>query len=251
MTKLRVPTLQHLARNWNSDPNWICKSLVRLANNPPNFNYELLFRLARDLLLFGQPYDEVLAAVKRIKRLDLQARFLEVLPLLRDYFEGQRPDYFQDIEPRHYSVGRGLMVPFAPPFIYSIGGQIYFPWLSFWRSNPLSDERLALFVTIVRQILLDDPDLENSIFHIVDFSAPTPKSERSLRVIDASEVPILPERRVREMLEIFAEGYFRAEEELNRHSQKQGSSQKVWKAPAHEGQENLFDWIVAGENKKD
>jgi hypothetical protein len=116
--KLRVPTLQHLCRNWNSDPNWIGRVLVRLVQNPPTFSYDLLFRLARDMLRFGVPYDQIVRVVQSIKRQDLRARFLEVLPLLRTHFDGIQPDYFQDVGPRLYAVGRGLMVPFAPPFIY-------------------------------------------------------------------------------------------------------------------------------------
>ena len=63
---------------------------------------------------------------------------------------------------RHYPVGRGLMVPFEPPLVYGIGGQLYFPWFSFWRRNPLSDERLSLFVTLVDEVLLQDPDLDTA-----------------------------------------------------------------------------------------
>lgn len=182
MTKLRVPTLQHLSRNWNQDPNWIGRVLVRLVQNPPTFNYELLFRLVRDLLLLGIPYADILRAVQNIKRNDLRVRFLEILPLLRDHFDGVQPDYFQDIDPRLYAVGRGLMVPFAPPFIYGVGGQLYFPWLSFWRHNPIADERLSLFVTIVEEVLLSDPDLESAVFQILDFSASAAGKPRSLRI---------------------------------------------------------------------
>ena len=211
MAKLRVPILQHLSRNWNQDPNWIGRVLVRLVQKPPTFSYELLFRLARDLLRLGVAYPDILRAVQNIKRSDLRARFLEVLPLLRDHFDGIQPDYFQDIEPRLYAVGRGLMVPFAPPFIYGVGGQIYFPWLSFWRSNPIADERLSLFVTIVEEVLLSDPDLETAVFQILDFSAPAAGKPRELKVVDAKDVPRVSEIRKREMLDIFAEGYFQAQ----------------------------------------
>jgi hypothetical protein len=239
MARVRVPTLQHMARNWHADPDWICKNLVRLVQNPPNFNYELLFRLARDMLLLGQPYEDILAAVGRIKRKDLRDKFLEILPLLRDHFEGEQPDYFQDIEPRLYSIGRGLMVPFAPPFVYGVGGQIYFPWLSFWRTNPLANERLSLFVTIVRRVLLDDPDLEDSIFQIVDFSAPLAKGTRELRIVPAAEVPILSENRMREMLEVFAEGYFRAQKILA--AMPPAAPEKGPESPKDDSQPDMFD----------
>ena len=210
MAKLRVPTLQHLTRNWNPDPNWICRELVRLVQHPPSFSYDLLFRLARDLLLLGVPYEDILRAVQGIKREDLRERFIEILPLLRAHFEGVKPDYFQDIEPRFYSVGRGLMVPFAPPFIYGVGGQIYFPWLSFWRTNPIAGERLSLFVTIVEEVLLGDPDLELAVFQILDFSASGPGKPRELRIIDSKDIPRVTEARRRAMLEVFADGYFAA-----------------------------------------
>jgi hypothetical protein len=103
------------------------------------------------------------------------------------------------------------MVPFAPPFIYGVGGQLYFPWLSFWRANPIADERLSLFVTIVEEVLLGDPDLENAVFQILDFSAPSGGKPRELRIIDAKDVPRVSELRKREMLDAFAEGYFQAQ----------------------------------------
>lgn len=48
------------------------------------------------------------------------------------------------------------MVPFEGPMIYGVGGQLYFPWFSFWRRNPLANERLSLFVTLVEEVLLQD-----------------------------------------------------------------------------------------------
>jgi hypothetical protein len=239
MPRLHVPTAQHLARNWNADPDRICKNLVRLALSPPNFNYALLFRLARDMLVFNQPYGDIVAAVHRIGRKDLRAKFLEILPLLRDHFEGVNPDYFEDVEPRMYSVGRGLLVPFAPPFIYGVGGQLYFPWLSFWRSNPLADERLSLFVTIVEQVLLNDPDLETAVFQIVDFSAPASASSRELRVIQATDIPRLTDARLREMLDAFAEGYFRAQDALARVPTPPKASAET--PPVDDDQDDLFD----------
>jgi hypothetical protein len=73
--------------------------------------------------------------------------------------------------------------------IYGAGGQLYFPWFSFWRQNPLARERLSLFVTMVDEILMQDPDLETARFEILDFSCPGPKQPRVLRVIDARDIP--------------------------------------------------------------
>ncbi|MER8789988.1 hypothetical protein NKH71_19380 [Mesorhizobium sp. M0983] len=214
MADLRIPSIQHLARNWRSDPNVVARALVRLALNPPRFNYNPLYGAVRDMLVLGVPYDDVVKGIQKIKREKVRQNLLGVLPLIRDHFSGVSPDFFQTIDKRYYPVGRGLMVPFEPPMIYGVGGQLYFPWFSFWRKNPLANDRLSLFVTLVDEILMQDPDLETARFEILDFSCPSPKQARELRVIDARDIPRLDNHRKTEMLECFAAGYFRALEEL-------------------------------------
>lgn len=215
MSKLRVPSLQHLARNWRNDPDHIRKLLVGLARNAPTFNYNPLFSALRDFLVLGQRYEQIEEGIRRgVKRPDVRKNFLGVLPLIRDHFEGVTADFVQSVDRRYYPVGRGLMVPFEPPLIYGVGGQIYFPWFSFWRQNPLAAQRLSLFVTLVDEVLLQDPDLESARFEILDFSAPNAKAERELRVTRAEDIPRLSETEKVDMLSIFAEGYFRAMNDL-------------------------------------
>lgn len=215
MAELRVPSVQHLARNWRDEPAAIARLLVRLALNPPRFSYSPLYLAVRDLLLLRVPYEQVEEGIRRkIKRESVRSNLLSVLPLIRDHFEGVSPDFYQMIDKRYYPVGRGLMVPFEPPMIYGVGGQLHFPWFSFWRRNPLAQERLSLFVTLVDEVLMQDPDLEAARFEILDFSCPGPKAPRTLTVLDASSVPRMEEARKRQMLEGFAEGYFQAQASL-------------------------------------
>jgi hypothetical protein len=215
MAELRVPSLQHLARNWHDQPARIRKVLVRLARNPPRFNYNPLFSAARDLLVLQIPYEQIEEGIRRgVKRPTVRENLLQVLPLIRDHFAGLAPDFVQSVERRYYPVSRNLMVPFDPPLVYGVGGTLYFPWFSFWRKNPLVVERLSLFVTLVDEVLLQDPDLEAARFEILDFSVPEVGAKRKLNVTDAREVPRVDERRKREMLQIFAEGYFAALAEL-------------------------------------
>jgi hypothetical protein len=210
MTELRVPSVQHLARNWRGDPAAIARLLVDLAMNPPRFNYNPLYSAVRDLLVLGVSYEQVEQGICRVNRPAVRENFLGVLPLIRDHFDGVSPDFCQTIGKRYYPVGRGLMVPFEPPMIYGVGGQFYFPWFSFWRQNPLAQERLSLFVTLVDEVLMQDPDLETARFQILDFSCSSPKAPRNLTVTDAQQIPRIDERRKMAMLEVFAEGYFRA-----------------------------------------
>jgi len=216
MTELRVPSLQHLARNWRYDPAVIAKVLVKLALDPPRFSYNPLYLAVRDLLVLQVPYDQVVEGIKRIKRERVRNNLLSALPLIREHFAGITPDFFQTIGKRYYPVGRGLMIPFEAPMIYGVGGQLYFPWFSFWRANPIAKERLALFVTLVEEVLLQDPDLESARFEILDFSCPVGKDVRTLKIIDAQDIPRVDDATKRAMLEIFAEGYFLAQAELAR-----------------------------------
>jgi hypothetical protein len=210
MAELRIPSVQHLARNWRNDPALIARVLVRLALKPPRFNYNPLYGAVRDLLVLGVPYDQVVEGIRRTRRTSVRNNLLSVLPLIRDHFAGVSPDFYQTIDKRYYPVGRGLMVPFEPPMIYGVGGQLYFPWFSFWRRNPLAKERLSLFVTMVDEVLMQDPDLEGARFEILDFSCPSPKEQRRLVVVDAQDIPRIDEARKKQMLEVSAEGYFQA-----------------------------------------
>lgn len=204
-----------MARNWRNDPQLIQRLLVRLAKNPPTFNYNPIFHAVRDLLVFGIDYEQVVAGIMRVKRQDLRKNYLELLPLIYSHFEEVSPDFVQPVALRKYPLSSDLMIPFEPPLVYGVGGQLWFPWFSFWKSNPLASESLSLFMTIVDEILLQDPDLEGSLFHILDFSAAKPGEPRRLQVMDSRQIPRVSETRKIEMLEIFAEGFSKAREELS------------------------------------
>ena len=237
--QIRVPSLQHLARTWYDDPTRICKEYVKLAENTPRFNYNPLFGAVQDHLLFGQPYDQIKKGMELgVKRDEIRANFLEVLPLIRDHFEGIRPDYIQPVSTRYYPVGRGLMVPFIPPIYYAVDGKTYFPWFSFWRRNPLANERLSLFATLVKEILADDPDLDDAKFEILDFSVPKGAEKRELIVYDAASIAVIPDHEKVEMLSVFAEGFFLAQTELEG---KPAEDKRDDDRPSDSDQDDLFD----------
>lgn len=215
MATLKVPSLQHLARNWRDTPEKTCEVLVRLASNPPNFSYLQIDGLVTDLLVLKQPLEVVLEAAKRVKRPSVRQNFLELLPLIDDYFRASSSNFVQPVSGRHFPIARGLMVPFNPPLIYGSAGKLCFPWFSYWRSNPLSGKNLSLFITAVDAILKQDPDLEDADFHILDFSAPAAGHPRSLTVIDSSSVERLSPEELQSSLAVFAKGFFMAERKLS------------------------------------
>lgn len=208
MAKLKVPSLQHLARMWRPDPVDVKRHLIGLAENGPTFSYEPVFKLTKQMLVFQDPYEQIVDCVIRAeKREQVRANYLGLLSLIRDHFVGVSPAFVQNVAPRFYPVSRDLIIRFSPPLIYGHNGEVFFPWFSFWKSNPLAGERLSLFVTVVEEILLQDSDLEDADFQILDFSVPKGASERVLEVKSASSVPRLDQSRKAEMLSVFAEGF--------------------------------------------
>ena len=170
MAKLKIPSLQHLARIWCSEPANVKKKLLNLLKNAPTFSYELIYKLVNDFVIFNQSRDQLIECITRKeKRDEIQANFIEVLNLTCDYFSNINPSFVNKVGGRSYPIGRELMVPFNPPLVYGKSGELYFPWFIFWRTNPLTEEQLSLFVTIVYEILAQDPDLEDSDFKILDF----------------------------------------------------------------------------------
>ena len=212
--QLKVPSLQHMARIWRPDAEAIKKVLVKLATHGPSFSYAPLFKIVHEMLVFKTPYEVSLEAVQRFPREDVRNNFLSIMPLINEYFSKVHPAYVHEVTPRLYSLSRDIQIPFAPPLLYGSCGEVVFPWLSFWKRNPLEGEALSLFVTIVEELLLQDSDLEYAKFKILDFSADDGSSERSLRVYSAADVPRLGEERKAEMLAVFAEGFRLAKQYL-------------------------------------
>lgn len=215
MKKLNVPSLQHLSRNWCDTPEKVSRKLIGLAKHPPTFSYTILYDLVRDLVVLHQPLADVMEGVRRkVNRKDVRDNFLEILPLIGGYFEEADPTFVQTVNGRMYPLARDLMIPFTPPLIYGVNGRLVFPWFSFWKTNPLANECLSLFVTVVEEILKQDADLDNALFQILDFSAPEKSGPRRLEVFDTRDIPRLSESRKNEMLAVFAEGYLLAKETL-------------------------------------
>lgn len=240
MARLRVPTLQHMARHWRDDPDLVRRAFVRLALNPPQFSYDPLYGAIRDMLVLGLPYEQIEDGIRKgVKREWVRDVLLEVLPLIRDHFSTITPDFPpQDVAPRKYRAARDFIIPFRPPLVYGIGGQLYLPWFSFWRSGALAGKRLSLFLTIIDELMRDDPDLEQARLEVLDFSIPDGEKKRVLRVVNAREIPRLGIVERDAMLATLAEGYRRAVLEL---AGKPDKTEKKDDRPTREdGQGDMF-----------
>lgn len=230
---LKVFSPQHLARNWAEDSDQIAKALVRLFDNSPTFNYNAVFSAIRDLLVLGVPFEDIKRGIKeKIGREQVRDNYLEILELVRTHFDGEVPDFVNSVSPRHYPLARSengklLSIPFTAPMVYGIGGRLVFPWFLFWKSNPLVGEKLALFTTIVKDILSQDPDLEDAKFIIHDYSAKKKNESRSLEIIDANDIPVLSNTRRDEMLVQYADGFHKAQSIIAaRQTQRDGEERR-------------------------
>ena len=236
MGKLKVPSLQHLARNLSPDPLRVAKDLIALAKSSPTFSYQPLHAATRDLLLYQIPYEQIERGLARESRQHVREKYLSALPLINSYFGGVRADFVHSVVPRYYPIGRDLVVPFSPPLIYGVAGEVFLPWFSFWLSAPLAGERLSFFATIVEDVISQDPDLDFANFRILDFSAPSRGEARTLEVINSCDVQKISPERLEQLLGVFVEGYQFAEQHLSGMEEK-----KPGRPAADDSQLNLFD----------
>jgi hypothetical protein len=215
MPKLSTPSIQHLARQIQPTAEQIERNLIRLALNPPAFNYNPLYGLTHDALAYKQPLEQLeKGIVERVKIGKVRENFLSLAPLIHGYFVPISADFVGTVSRRFYNAGRDLLIPFDPPLIYGVNGAIHLPWLSFWRNDPLRGERLSLFMTLLDEILGQDPDLDLAKVTILDFSAPAPGQERELSLLEANDIPRLDTAQKTELLERFVEGFLTARSKL-------------------------------------
>jgi len=77
---------------------------------------------------------------------------------------------------------------------------------------------MSLFVTLVHEILMPDPDLETARFEILDFSCPSSGKPRDLTIVDASLIERVSDEQKKAMLETFADGFMLARAMLSKSS---------------------------------
>src|SRR5215470_19600846 len=103
---------------------------------------------------------------------------------------------------------------FPPPLCYGIGGQLYLPYPNYWRKNPLRGTRLSVFMSIIDEIREQEPDLEKARVHILNYGFPQGETKRTLVVVDENEIPRVTRDELSAVLQVFADGYRAAREEL-------------------------------------
>lgn len=245
MAKLKVPSALHLARLWRPDEVAVKKALIALTNSAPPFSYAQLMGMLRSMLAVKSDLGEMEYLISTRVRLGLARKsYLEIAPLLEQYFGNLNPTFVHEVSPRTYPLSRSLRVPFEPPMIYGARGKVHLPLFVFWRNNPLTGDQAALLASMIRELVSQDPDLDLASTSILDFSIPKGAAERALRETSLFEVPAISNSRRDEMLAIFAAGYELARNELQGRAASETEITK--RAPSSDGdtdQQDLFpEW---------
>ncbi len=213
MPNLKVPSPAHLSLMCRATPEQVMRAQLSLLKSAPNFSYQSLYKTMRGLLGTVGSEEDLRKAICSCKlRSDVKEKYLELVPLISEYFSGKKVKYSLEVAPRFYSVARDLQVPFTPPLIYADEKGLCLPLFIFWKRSGLKGERLSLYASIVREILNQDPDLSEARLEIVDMSVDDSEEtlNRRLRVISEDGVAPIGSKRKIEMLTVFAEGFRRA-----------------------------------------
>jgi len=216
MARLNVPSLQQVIKNLFDTPDLVRKELVKTALKPPRISYRILHKATLDLVRLRSPLAQIEEDIRRIeKRPTHQKNLLETIRLIDRHFSTLEPDFPPiEVECRHYQIAPDIIIPFQPPLCYGIGGQLHLPYPNYWRNNPLRGKRLSVFMTIVDEIREQEPDLEKARVHILNYGIPQGETERRLIVVDEGEIPRVPRDELSAVLQIFADGYRAARDEL-------------------------------------
>lgn len=207
MSGIKVPSLQHLARVYNNNPEKVKRNLLKVADGTPIFSYNPIYPFIIDYISLGVDYEQILKAINRLKGDLARKNYAEIFPLIQEKFVLGMPKFVLTPPSSAYPVSRDILVPFSPAMFYRIGSEQCLPWFIFWRANPLAGENFSLLATLVREMMDSNPDLSPASLQFIDLSAPNKKSPRRLQTFDMKDILIISNKRKIEMLKTFSEGY--------------------------------------------
>ncbi len=193
------------------------KDLLRIAKSKPTFNYERVERALRDLLQFGQPIEEIVMSLELADKRDfVKTLYIEIVTILNAHFKEHLVDQVISLDKFYYPISPKIRIPVKLPFILIVDNKPIIPLFIFWKRNPLKDKQVSLFITIVKDVLAQYPDLSDAETILFDCSADKGENERTLKVIDTSEVALLDKEELEKMLTIFIEGFEKAQSSISK-----------------------------------
>jgi len=215
---LKVSSLQNLVRNSYLDEEKVRRELMRFAKGFTVVSYQKMDGFVVDLARMNLSLEDVEKAANRIKPEKNRQVNLELLPFVEEYIQQRREYDYQEIDLRCYPLSRDLRVPFKSQFVLVNRCEVILPVFIFWRNKALDTGQMSLFMTLIKEILEQEPDLEDAKVQIVDFGAPKSKAPRTMEVIHGDEIELLSEEEKIDRLAIYVNALKSVNDELARNS---------------------------------
>ena len=197
----------HVARLYRPTIEGVKNEVIRLARSAPPFSYEDLYELVWDNVRCGIPESQIVASINGLGQRVKRESYARAFPVACSFFRGFPATFIEKIEPRTYSIGRNMRVPFAPSMICGTRDGLVIPWLLFWKTNPMTEEQTRLFISMALGVIENDGELDQAALQLVDTSEKALSKEGMPSVISSRDVVPFTAEKMRKMLETFAAGF--------------------------------------------
>lgn len=215
MNNIKIPPLLQMVRNAYDDPQKVHHEVVKSEKSRAPFSYQAIHKIVDQVIKFKTPLDEISYSIERIERRPFVLKqFNEVTPLLHRHFTDISPERVYSLLPLYYPLGKFGKTKFNPQMIYLKNGELFLPFINFWKFNPLSSEQKSLFLTLVDEILEEEPDLEDVNLQLIELSANGSNGIRTLKVVNTLEIERLDKTRTNILIDSYLTGLQSAYSEI-------------------------------------
>ena len=202
----KPPSLQNWVRLNHRRRDETTRRIARFCLAKPRHALAKIYGLVADYVTFGVPKHEVANGLERIKNPLIRRLGREIIGVILPWIDKAE---IRGIEVFHnlcvpYPIGRGILVPVKPTFVFQCGKSLTPVFVIGWASMPFGDYQKQLLATIIYEALLTLEGFHGSDAHIV--FAPRIKgsrSERYVRSFRVSEITLLSEEQLKAQFDCF------------------------------------------------
>jgi hypothetical protein len=174
-------------------PNWVrlnaprtdetARKITRFVLGKPRHALAKVYRLVADKVTFGVSNETVIKALSKIGNERVEALGAEIFEALLPWLDAQGlkgVQVFHDMEAR-FPIGRGIVVPIKPTFVFLSEGKLIPVFVIGWTSQPFGDFHRRLFASLVHRSILTQEDFLGSDALVV--CVPRVQSGKPKRVV--------------------------------------------------------------------
>ena len=197
-------------------PNWVrlnhrrrdetARRITRFVLSKPRHALSQVYSIAADYVTLRISMPDVLTALTKIRN-PLVARLgKEILSVLLPWLDKQKIEGLQVFHNANYSypIGRGIVVPVKPTFVFLDDGRLTPVFVIGWSSMPFSDYQKKLLATIIHRAVLTQEGYEDSDAYVICVPRiQGSRSERWVRPWRVSQVPLLTDEQLAAQFDCF------------------------------------------------